>query len=64
MCSCLLRIKYKAQGEPPALIPFDDEAGMQSRIDELKGLDTVASVQVFRLAETIQRKEVWENVPA
>lgn len=61
MCAVILRVSYLANAEPSVLIPFDDEESANARIDELKRLDTVASITVFNRAEKHQRATVWEK---
>lgn len=61
MCKLVLRIRYRAASESPQLITFETEDEMQARIADLQKLDTVASVQVFRLSEVVQRVEQWET---
>lgn len=60
MCYAVVRVKYKAQGEQPQLIPFQDQEALDKRIGELQATDTVAAIQVFNLARTYQRTEEWK----
>lgn len=64
MCQLILRVKYKAAGEGRQLLEFDDDDALDKRLTELKQLDTIASLTIYRAAGRILRTETWTTEPA
>lgn len=62
MCTRILRIAYRANSEPPQLLPFDDDETADKRLAELLALDTVESVTEFARTKKHRRATVWEVI--
>lgn len=63
MCSHIVRVKYKAQGEPALLLLFDEGQAALERIAELQKLETVSAIQLYAHVGTTQRTETWTERP-
>jgi len=61
MCYAIIEVKYIAAGEQDQLVRCPDSETLDKRINELKSLGTVASIQTFSPVIKIQRKVVWEQ---
>jgi len=61
MCYAIIEVKYIAAGEQDQLVRCADSDALDKRINELKLLGTVASIQTFSPVIKIQRKLVWEQ---
>lgn len=64
MCSHIVRVKYKAQGESPQMMTFDTSGAALERIAELQKLDTIAEIKLFGLVGVTRRTETWTGITA
>lgn len=61
MCYAIIEVKYIAAGEQDQLVRCPDSDTLDKRINELKQLGTVASIQTFSPTARVRRTVVWET---
>lgn len=60
MCYAIVEVKYIAAGEQDQLVRCTDEIALNKKVNELKSLGTVASIQTFAPVAKLKRMIVWE----
>ena len=61
MCYAIVEIKYIAAGEQDQLVRCSDPEALEKKVNELKQLGTVASIQTFAPVAKLKRTIVWET---
>lgn len=61
MCYAIIEVKYIAAGEQDQLVRCTDAAALDKKVNELKMLGTVASIQTFAPVVKLKRTVVWES---
>lgn len=61
MCYAVIEVRYRHETEPDNLIPFKDADTLHARLEQLKKLETVERITVFRPDQTHQRVSSWNT---
>lgn len=62
MCYAIVEVKYIAAGEQDQLVRCADAEALNKKVNELKALGTVASIQTFAPLVKLKRTVVWEEI--
>lgn len=61
MCFAVIEVRYRNKTEPDQLIALQDEEAAANRIEQLRALDTVERIRVFKPSVTHSRVSSWQE---